>query len=138
MDDNSFGVLDARLKKDIIIERDIRRKKINNISEIIPSNIRFLAESEQYHIKEIISLCKEDYRELVTVLLMKKKSDKVKGYFVINAFRKKPLIFVFLLSIHPQAKAKLVGKYRFMMVKFLIRHPRLLELAKSVYGKINR
>lgn len=138
MDENSLSVLDERLKKNIIIERDYRKNKRNHVFEVIPPDLRFMAESKQYHIKEIIALCKGDYRELITALLMKEYIDSVKGYSVINMFRTKPLIFVCLLSIHPQAKAKLVGICRFIAIRFLVKHPRLLELAKSVYRKINR
>lgn len=138
MDENSFSALDARLKADIYSERDHRQNKKNHTLENIPYELRFLANSKQYHIKEMMALCKGDYRELVTALLMKKTGNEVKGYSIINTFRARPLIFVYLLSIHPQSKAKLVGKSRFMAVKFLVRHPRLLELAKSVYRKINR
>ncbi|MEQ9719819.1 hypothetical protein ABQG65_01230 [Yersinia alsatica] len=138
MDENSLSALDEHLKKNIIIERENRKSKKDNLFEIIPPDLRFLASCKQYHIKEIMTLCTGDYRELVTVLLMKRKIDSVIGYSIINIFRAKPLVFICLLSIHPQAKAKLVGKSKFIIVKFLTKHPRLLELAKTIYRKINR
>jgi hypothetical protein len=132
MDENAFDILDRNIKSEIIAQRSFRDGKKNRMLDAIPFDLRFLAESREYHIKEIMSLCKGDYRDLVIALLMKENVQKIKGITFINLFSSRPLCYVYLLSVHPQAKAKVSGKYRFITIKFLMKHPRLLDLAKKI------
>ncbi|MGF6190815.1 hypothetical protein [Serratia sp. 2723] len=135
MSHNMLDEVNNKLRQEILREREVRNTAQDSYLSVIPKSLRFRAASEQYHMKEIIALCKDDYRDLVVALMTKDLRDNIKGYYIIDKFRSRPLVFVSLLSLHPAAKVKLLGKTRFIAVKFLMKNPRLMDVARKIYRK---
>lgn len=135
---NMLDEVNAKIKQEILREREVRLTSQDSYLSVIPKNLRFRASSEHYHIKELISLCKEDYRDLIVALIMKEKRDNVKGYKIIDRFRTRPFIFIGLLSLHPENKVKILGKARFVAIKLLMKNPKLLDVATKLYRKYKR
>jgi len=121
------AIEDARLER-----RQTERTGIN----ILPKEMRFLFKTTQFEINELITLCKDDYRKTMVVLITKGSPEDIEGYSFIDSFRRSPFIFINLLALHPKSKVKVKGSFKYAAIKILRKNKTLFDLARKVYIKV--
>jgi len=115
--------------------RDDRKLKQKKGVNLLPRELRFLYKTSQFNINELIALCKDDYREIITVLITKSSSESVGGYKYINKFRHRPFVFINMLAFHPASKVKVNGVLKYAVSKLLKRNKVAFDLARKIYNK---
>ncbi|MBK5015917.1 MULTISPECIES: hypothetical protein [Pantoea] len=116
--------------------RSERRQTERTGINILPKELRFLFKTTQFEINELITLCKDDYRKTIVVLITKVSPENVEGYSFIDKFRSSPFIFINLLALHPKSKVKVKGSFKYAAVKILRRNKTLFDLARKIYIKV--
>lgn len=120
------AVEDARSER-----RQTERTGIN----ILPKELRFLFKTTRFEINELLTLCKDDYRKTIVVLITKGSPENIEGYSFIDKFRRSPFIFINLLALHPKSKVKVKGSLKYAVVKMLRKNKTLFDLARKIYIK---
>jgi len=116
--------------------RSERRQTERTGINILPKELRFLFKTTQFEINELITLCKDDYRKIIVVLITKVSPENIEGYSFIDKFRASPFIFINLLALHPKSKVRVKGSLKYAAVKILRRNKTLFDLARKIYIKV--
>jgi len=116
--------------------RNERQKEENKDVNLLPKELRFLYKTSIFQINELLSLCKDDYRQTVTILITKKSPDKIAGYKFIDKFKKRPFIFINLLANHPKSKVRVKGNIKYAAIKMLKKNKKAFDLARKIHNKL--
>lgn len=116
--------------------REERALNINNIISRLSNEHKILYRYKTYDINHLLSLCINDYRELITILITKKIPEDIRAFTLINRFSRRPLFFIILLAYHPDACVKINGITKIMIMKILRRNKNIFNFARKIYYKV--